>query len=233
MRKRVVIFLAVVVSIGLGFAVKTSSVNQDQGTRTATLEGLAEQAKAAGKSEISFPTTVINEYGVTRDVNEALESFNVVVASVVYKKSFVDESDQIRTWYKFKIVENLHKSNKKCDSCQSSLNPPADMEPAGEDEFLLLKDGGTVVIKGVKVTSYDPAFPDLSPSARYMFFISPNSNERNAAVSMGPFGIYEIDDKDDIEPIRKDHPLGKDFKARFGNSMAKVKANLKLKDAPQ
>jgi hypothetical protein len=139
----------------------------------------------------------------------------------------------IRTWFKFKIIEHLHKSNRKCTSCQSTLNPPVEMPPPSDDEFLVLKDGGTVNLKGIRVTCYDSAFPDLSMSARYLFFISPNPGERNNAVSMGPFGVYEIDSNDEIEPLRKDHPLSHDVKARLGDSMSRVRENLRSRVTPQ
>jgi len=212
---------------------KTSSLSQGQSSPRGPLDSLVERAKASGQHEISFPTGVINDYGVARDVDEALSWFDVVVATVVYKKSFVDESDQIRTWFKFKIIENLHKSNRKCTSCQSTLNLPVEMPPPSDDEFLVLKDGGTVNIKGIRVTSYDSAFPDLSMSARYMLFISPNPDERNNALRMGPLGVYKIDSNDEIEPLRKDHSLSQDVKARLGDSMSRVRANLRSRVTPQ
>jgi hypothetical protein len=93
MRRRVVTLMAIVVSLLLVAVVKTSSLSQEQSSPGGPLDSFVERAKASGQHEISFPTRVINDYGVARDVDEALSWFDVVVATVVYKKSFVDESD--------------------------------------------------------------------------------------------------------------------------------------------
>jgi hypothetical protein len=238
--KLIVLFLLCLV-LTVVTTVKTRPIYQQQvpstsqGSKPGTLQWVAEQAKAKGKQEVTVPTGAINEYGVAPNVDEALFNFSLVVATLVSKESYIEGSDDIKTWYKFRNIETLRQADKyNCSSCQGSLTPPTDMLPLADNEFLILKDGGTVVVDGVKITSYDPQFPDLSASSKYMLFISPDPAEKIQALGMGPYGIYAIKDNGALESIikREDHPLSRDIKARLGDSIAQVRANLRSKIVP-
>jgi hypothetical protein len=212
-------------------SIKVRSVSQEQESKPGNLQALVERARAKGEQEISVPTGVINEYPMAKDLDEALSSYNLVIATLSGKESFVTESQDIRTWYKFKIVETLHRVAQKddCSSCELSLAPPKSMLPLAEDEFLVLRDGGMVQIDGMKITSYEPQFPELSLSKRYLLFISPTSSEKSNALKMGPHGIQSIDDRERIEPIIKEvgRQLNDDIRQLWGGSMTQVRSNLR------
>ena len=229
MRNTLIVLASSCLVLGIITNARTRSHHQEE-SKPVTLQGLAEQAKAKGKHEVTFPTGATHLYGIAQNVDEALSHFSLVVAVVVGRESYVDDSQEIRTWYKFKIVETLRRPpNEDCSACQVALKAPEAMLPLGDDEFLVLKDGGTVVIDGVKITSFDPNFPDLSLSGRYMLFVSLNPATKVNALGMGPHGIYEIDRSDVVEPIlkRERHPLHDDLKARLGRSVNEVRSNIR------
>lgn len=101
MPTKVIMLLAIGMSLLLTGSMGTQSLSQEQGAKPLTLDLVVEQAKASGRQEISLPTGVINDYGVAQNADDALSFFNLAVATVIYKKSFVDDSDHIKTWYKF------------------------------------------------------------------------------------------------------------------------------------
>src|SRR5262245_16998958 len=113
-------------------------------TKPRSLELLAKQAKAKGEQEISLPTDGIVDYGSARTVEEALSHFSLIVGVLEKAQSYLQEPDDITTWYRFKIIETLHQAPKDgCADCSVVPDPPADLTQAQDDELLIPRNGGT------------------------------------------------------------------------------------------
>ena len=205
----------------------TPSVQQR--SKPASLNSLAQRAKATGEQEISFPTDGIVDYGMARTADEALSHYSLIVAVLEKQQSYLQEPDDITTWYRFRIIETLHQPPKdSCADCSVVPDPPADLTRAQDDELLIPRSGGTIVLDGVKVTIYDPKFPNLSLSHKYLLFVYPDPTIRVQFFTMGPMGIYAIRDDDGIEPLFKvRYALDEDIRARLGNTLTGLRTGLK------
>lgn len=205
-----------------------SSVGQ-QITKPISLQLLAKQAKAKGEQEISFPTDNLVDYAVSRTADQALSHYSLIVAVLEKQQSYLQQPDDITTWYRFKIIETLHQPLKNgCAECSVMPDPPADITRAQDDELLITRNGGTIVLDGIKVTVYDPKFPELSLSHKYLLFVYPDPTIRVQFFPMGPLGIYAVGDDDAIEPLFKvQSALNEDMRARFGNTLTGLRSRLK------
>jgi hypothetical protein len=204
-----------------------------------TLRELAEAAKTNGEHQVTIQTPNI-EYGVAESFNKALSHNSVVIAKPVEKKSYATESEDIITWYRFKVIETLFQNNNSnCKSCPPAPVPPGDLLPIAQDEIIIPKYGGTLTIDGVTINSVDPKFPDFVMNHDYLLFISvlQDSNSRVGALRMGPFGTYAINTDGRIEAVgisrRIDHFLKHDIETTFGNSLDRVRRGLKSRVDPQ
>jgi len=215
--------------LGITTFVETPSDIGQQLTELNSLELLAKQAKAKGEQEISIPADGIVDYGVARTVDEALSHFSVIVGVLEKEQSYLQGPDDITTWYRFKIIETLHRAPKdNCADCSVVPDPPSDLPRAQDDELLIPRRGGTIVLDGVKVTIYDAKFPDLSMSHKYLLFIYPDPTIRIQFFTMGPMGIYAIRDDDAIESLSKvRYALDEDIKTRLGNTLSDLRTGLK------
>src|ERR687883_572625 len=81
-----------------------------------TLKWFARLAKAKGQNRISKwgPEATYGDEVI--DLNDALRYYQMILAVPIEKQSRPFGDRDVRTWYKFKIVENLsHKELKPCD----------------------------------------------------------------------------------------------------------------------
>ncbi len=166
----------------------------------------------------------ISCYSTVENLDEALSEFSPVVAQPIRKKSYItgalvldsdneirklDKDDQIHTWYKFRILENLSgKSLRGCSSCQDDVDweklIPQDMLPVNKDEIMMRVDGGTVEIDGVTVTEIYQ-LPKFSESNRYLLFLATENSEKVAGFGMGRSGIYTISPENKLIPASKEN----------------------------
>src|SRR2546427_12598660 len=132
MRNTLIVLASSCFVLGIINSARTRSHYQEE-SKPVTLQGLAAQAKAKGQREVTFPTGATHLYGIAQNVDEALSHFSLVVAVLVGRKSYVENSQEIRTWYKFKIVETLRRApNNDCPSCPVALTAPQAMLPLGD-----------------------------------------------------------------------------------------------------
>lgn len=183
----------------------------------------ARLAKAKGEREIVTPLMVRSRYPGVENLDEALSLYGAVVAQPIKKKSYITSTlesesyneirnrvkdDQIHTWYKFRILENL--SGKPLSAYRACCDPdsdwgkliPQEMLPVNEDEFMIEIDGGTVEIDGVKVTQ-NSGRTKFSESERYLLFLVTDVSGKVAGFGMGMDGVYTISRENTLVPISK------------------------------
>ena len=187
-----------------------------------SLENVARQAKAEGKRAETIPAPHF-EYSDMIDLDQALSSYNLILAESVEHMTLPHQSDEIRTWYKFKTLELLVPGDHSaCADC-SSVTPPDALLPLRPGEFLVATAGGTRTISDVKVTMIDPEFPPFQRSKKYLLFASIRPTGV-ARMGLGPTGVFTVSEAGVIEPVNKrPHPIKKAMRERFDSSITKLK----------
>jgi hypothetical protein len=159
---------------------------------------------------------------------EAFASSTVVIAHLISRQSY-PRDDDIVTWNKFTIDEVLSEATElPCPGC-APQDPPSSLLPLQAGEFLIPKTGGTVNIDGIEVEQIDAAFPAYEPNQKYLLLINLYPSGTAQTVG-GPVGVFKILQNDKVLPLREsEHRIRKDFKEKYGNSLAELRKHLKRK----
>lgn len=191
-----------------------------------------EMAKAKGKKEVLIGSSLVR-YSVPRTFAEALASFDVVVGEVIDSRSFAGDTD-VKTWYKFRLLETLSTHTVECTTCPPVSEPPIEMLPLDQGEFLLAQWGGEVSIDGVKVKSTNTQFPPFETGSQYLLFLSFDSKQIVAAPRMGPWGTFKsANGKLESVDSRLKHALRDELDTRFGGSLTMLRTHLKENHPPK
>lgn len=237
MRVKLIVLILIIFTIAAISTIRISSKgkqeviqelqkSQDRGT----INWHVKAAKAKGEDQVFLSGPRVEYADGVKDVDEALLHLGLVTAKPIEKKSYVRDTDEIVTWYRFKIVEKLsHNSLPKCEACGISEEEiPVDLLPLKRNEILVVKYGGTVNLEGVKVTMIDPQIPEFVMFQSYLLFLATDSSGKIGQIRMGPTGIFSVMSDGSIEPItKKEHPLKKDIKTRYSDSLEQVKKSLR------
>jgi hypothetical protein len=187
----------------------------------------AELAKAKGQREVLISASLV-DYAVPRNLDEAFAYHDLVLAEMVSSNSFSADRD-IRTWYKFRLIETLSTRTANCSTCPTPDEPPSELLPLNEGEFLLSQFGGEVSIDGVKVVSKNSQFPAFERGTKYLIFLSFDSNRIVASAPMGPWGTFISGADEKIQAIDNKliHGLRSELSNRFNDSLISLRTHLK------
>ena len=183
-------------------------------------------AKAKGQTRIQG-SGMVSLYPVARtpeELNQLLDKYTIVVAQPIAEKGYVDNSENIRSWQKFKILEMLSQALPLPSFV--SLTVPEELSPIKDDEFVIHREGGRVTIDGVEVTGSEENIPELKKSRKYLLLLSLNPSTRVAQLVLGPQSILPVKSNDILDP-QSGHILGYVLETFHGNSLSKLKVNLK------
>ena len=206
-----------------------SQQTQAQNDQPDTLEAYARKAKAKGETKVQF-STPIYEYAGVRTLEEARTYSRIAEVKVVTARSYVSGPRTILTWYKFKILEDLSRGSYFCFKCAAFSDPPPDMLPVNSDEILVPKAGGSVTIDGVEITSDEHSFPQFSKSQTYLLFFGLDESRRLAMITLGPQGVFVIDEAGHLAGVnQRDSLLKRELKENHKNSLGELKRHLKPK----
>ena len=172
------------------------------------LKQAARRAKSEGKQEVFVPGPRALHAHVP-SLDDALWRFTAVIATPVESKSYIMAPYLIGTWYKFKVVERLSRRRlPDCHPCSAPPEPPAEWLPVKEDEFLIHRHSGTVVIDGVKVTSREGGFPPFLNSEKYLLFVDLDPATKIAILRMGSNGVFKVGPDGAIKHVNQNpHPF--------------------------
>jgi hypothetical protein len=229
-----IIILIFLLFLGVAGGARTLSAlrQQESGAQAidepGTLKWHVKQAKLKGKQQVTV-STPIYEYAGVQSLDEAVSYFHVVIAKPIEKRSYVQSAQNITTWYKFKVVEDLSlNKGAGCSTCGSLPVAPGDMLPLKEDEILIPRAGGTVVLDGIEITKEEANFPQFSMAREYLLFFSPDPSKGIGKLSLGPYGVYVVNPAGKIEPINgKGTPLRNEIQRLYHDSLDQLKAKLK------
>jgi hypothetical protein len=192
------------------------------------LSWYAARAKAKGQREVMIGAPVVT-YAVPKDLEEALAYYSLVIAEPLEQRSYIaDDETTIKSWYRFRLVEELSRPTITCTTCPDIGPPPTDFLPLQIDEFLISRAEGEVEVNGVRIKSDNPDYPRFEKGKRYLVFLSFDSHKTVAAVRMGPWGTFAIETNEQIKPIsnKYKHPVIDELTSRADNSLNGLRRRL-------
>ncbi|HVF54868.1 MAG TPA: hypothetical protein VM934_01885 [Pyrinomonadaceae bacterium] len=220
--------LCLILSAG---AVTVLSVSQQDDKRTqplivrndGSLHAYVNQARSNGQSRIVKPGPLVEYATYIRSLKTALSSYWAVVASPIEKHSITKENGDIRTWYKFRILESINPQKyNRCSDCPAPAVVPAEMLPLQTDEILLSERGGTVNVEGIEIVT-PPEF-GFELSEQYLLFLQEDQSGFFGRLMVGPDALFKVAPDNSLTAINeKPHTLKKIVKEQFKDSLAELK----------
>ena len=201
---------------------------QETTERRGTIRWHAQQARARGQQSVRIPAPRIRPVGAA-DLNHALSRFTVVIATPIESRSYIIDPYMLVTWHKFRVVETLtQRPVPECPSCPQLMTPPDELLPLNENEILLPRPSGTVIIDGVSVTASEGGFPPFLPSQRYLLFIDLDASRRIGRLSMGRYGVFTVSADGSIRHINnQNHPFRNEIETGDGNALEQLRMRVR------
>jgi hypothetical protein len=107
-----------------------------------------------------------------------------------------------------------------------TVDPPGELLSLDDGEFLVARDGGSVLVDDVNVFMKNPDLPPFTKGKRYLLFISRHPSGF-ATLWAGPNGAFAVSPEAKIEPVsKKPHPINDVLEKRFDNSVGQMKEKL-------
>jgi hypothetical protein len=161
------------------------------------------------------------------DIDQALATYTVVLAKPVESRTYELTSNDLITWYKFRIIESLSTpKSPACPSCEPT-SAPTELLPLKPDEFLLAKNGGQLVIDGVEIEQVERDFPQYEEGKKYLLLLSMYPSGV-ATTAGGPLGVFLVNDDSTLSPINnRRHRIKEGLKEKFSDSTDRLRENLK------
>lgn len=232
MKTKVIILLSAgAVALCTLIAFETASKNQQQRKLEPTsgrLKWHAAEAKREGNTKVVISTNLNSYLGSENSsIEQAFVDYSVVVAEPVAKQTYEYDDNNLRTWYKFRIIDALNGlKNPACADCVT-LAPPAELLPLDSNEFVLPHEGGNLSIDGIEIEQREPGFSQFQKNQKYLLFLSLYPNGV-ALTSGGPIGVFVVDQHDGLTSLHAARDTLKDgIEQKFGSSLNRVKAYLK------
>jgi hypothetical protein len=192
-----------------------------------------EDAKARNQREAKL-SAPIPYHAEVKDLDDALANYTTVIARPVFQYSQVNtDSKEIETWYKFEVSDFLSQPKlAKCTNCSSTKSVPSELNPIQANEIVVVRNTGSVVLDGIKVTSSDRMFPDFTINQKYLLFLSLDLNTRFGFIDLGQAGVSVVESDGQVTPISdKSARLNNELKLRFGK-IDQIKKRLQFRRFP-
>lgn len=220
MLKRLLVLAIITTAVAVGVGLYAgSAVTQE--TDPGTLDGIAAQVLAQGKSEFEMVTH--DFYDSLSTLDAALSRYSIIEATPISRQSYILDQYDIGTWYKFRINRFIKQNPiPPCIDCSATPDPPQDMMPLNADEMMVIHGGGVQVVNGVTIYVTVPDFPDFNLNQKYLLFVDYDPSKKVAMVSVGPPGVYFVDNNGNLAHIyhaEPDDPIGSGLAANYGNNV--------------
>jgi hypothetical protein len=192
------------------------------------LQWFARKAREEGKKQVVLPGPTIDYAGIDMDLDQALRDYSVEVAEPIANKSYIANSDDVRTWYKFRILETLTRRNSAhCYTCPPVPNPPIELSTTNPEEFLISASGGTVILDGVAVTVDNRSIPPFENGKKYLLFLSLEPSGV-AVLGTGPSSVFRLIDDDSMVAVNNDTwRIQAEISKRFNLKLSELKSHLR------
>lgn len=242
-RAKVVGLTALLLLSGVGLAIRgafTAQRRQVEQEKIAKLEEKLKQGrisipeaielvKAKGEKRVVVPslsTLYMGLAGVPEELDEKLPTYTVVVAQLVGQKSYMVDEAVIRTWNKFKVIEELSIAPPR-PTYFSWPSPPEELLPIKEGEFLTHSEGGTVTVGEVEVIQADADVAPFKKNSRYLLVLSLDPSTRIGWLELGPQALIPLGPGNTLYAGQENNLLQQVIKGRYDGSLSHLRASLR------
>jgi hypothetical protein len=95
-----------------------------------------------------------------------------------------------------------------------------------------VRNTGSLVSDGIKVTSNDATFPDFELNQTYLLFLSLDLTTKIAAIELGPAGVAKVNSDGELAPVNESQARLSETLAHTYGKVDKIKEQLKLRRFP-
>lgn len=191
----------------------------ERGTRLASL---ARSARLKGQSAAQFscPAQAMS----LGDLAQAAKYATVALVEPVGRVVSPNGGDDIRTWFKFRMLEVLR------DRRTAGLpltGVPAELTPVAPSEFVTWYCGGTATINGVQITELGDTPPDFQPGHAYLMWFE-LARSGYGAIGWRSEGVF-VTDGDRIRPVTSDSAnseFDRELLTKVGTTLSAIRAYL-------
>jgi hypothetical protein len=192
----------------------------ERGTRLASL---ARSARLNGQStaEFSCPAGQAMALG---DLAQATKYATVALVEPVAQVVSPNGGDDVRTWFKFRMMEVLRDRR---TAGMPLAGVPNELTPLAPNEFVTSYCGGTATINGVQVTETGPAPPDFQRGHAYLMWFE-LTRAGYGAIGWRNEGVF-VTDGDRIRPVTADSAnsqFDRELLQQVGNTLTDVRRYL-------
>jgi hypothetical protein len=169
----------------------------------------AAAAKAAGKTEVTFPS-LTNTYPVeAKGLTHAITEFTVVVGtSRKTQPVLLEDGAGIGTWYSVEIEQTI--ADHACTLCALLTfdklpggAKPASLLPVPAHSMVFVRRGGSMTVDGVQVTETEKDVATLTEGKKYLFVVD-KSPAGIARLVLNDAGIFVVgEDGNTLTPLNK------------------------------
>ena len=236
MKTKIIIVMAALCLAIFGLiATRSGSVAQQQSReqqiiedQRGTLAERAQRARARGQRRLVISTPIVPPARV-RDLDQALSYFTVVVAEPIEQRTYPHDQYDLISWYRFRVVENLTpETHTGCLLC-SDIEIPNELLPVNEDEILVPRYGGTLMLDGIEVVQLDRRFPQFIMGQRYLLFLSLDTSRRMGIMQVGPDGTFAVNNGNLQAITNREHPIRGGLATQHGNSLERLRAHIRAR----
>lgn len=194
-----------------------------------TFKEHAQLAKARGKQKVLLPGYAVL-YPVAQtpnELNQYLLEYTIVIAELIEVKGYIHADKyggSIYSWCKLKIIGMLSQAPPR--PSYVSRQVPDELLPVNDDEFVMIRSGGTVTVDGVEITINDQDVPAFRKSQRYLLLLSLDPSTKIAELALGPQSMLPINSDNTLDVKRDGHILQRVLRAYYGNSIEQLKRKL-------
>jgi len=213
MRQKSLVLIVLLIAVGAVAVITSYSGSQgttsqkikqleEKGKRQKlSLTELAQLAKAKGEKSVTAPgvATLYPNASTPEELNSALPEYAVFVAEPIQEKSRlssqthaegVSPSELITSWYKFRVLDVV--SQGRAHQSFAVRQIPEELLPVGENEVLVPKEGGTVIIDGVEVIQPEESVAGFRRDRKYLLILSVNPSTRIGELAFGAQSILPL-----------------------------------------
>jgi hypothetical protein len=137
-------------------------------------------------------------WGDPKTLEGAIASCSLLLVDLVDSVTTYTSTDVV-TWYKFRLIETLHKQPTVLEEPLPD-GVPASLLPVLQDEFLFYRFTGTITLEGVAVSEDEGDAQSFKKDTRHLLYVTMRSPVL-ATATYGPKGLYWVDDHDAIRPL--------------------------------
>ena len=192
----------------------------ERGTRLASL---ARNAQLNGQStaEFSCPTAQAMSLG---DLAQATKYATAALVEPVGTVVSPNGGDDVRTWYKFRMLEVLRERRM---AGMPLAGVPNELTPVAASEFVTWYCGGTATINGVQITEHGATPPDFQRGHAYLVFLE-LTRAGYGAIGWRDEGVF-VTDGEKIRPVSADGAnsmFDRELLQKAGNTLPSIRAYL-------